>query len=121
MPRIVLTVNPVTQEDIERGILSVLKQNLKGVSVPGLCREHGLSQVLFLSWRAQSVGFRGRLVAWTDERTVFRKHRRTDTLFNAHLIAKLMPSILKMENTSGKAVSDLSAVARSDRAAGGGV
>ncbi|MEE4295554.1 MAG: hypothetical protein V2J20_02925 [Wenzhouxiangella sp.] len=29
MPRSALTVNPVTQEDIERGILSVLKKTKK--------------------------------------------------------------------------------------------
>jgi len=33
-------------------ILSILKQNESGVSVPDLCREHGMSSACFDQWRA---------------------------------------------------------------------
>ena len=34
-------------------ILSILKQNENGVSVPDLCREHGMSTAMFYKWRAK--------------------------------------------------------------------
>lgn len=37
-------------------ILAILKQNEHGVSVPDLCREHGMSQALFYRWRAKFGG-----------------------------------------------------------------
>jgi len=37
-------------------ILAILKQNEGGVSVPDLCREHGMSSVTFYKWRAKFGG-----------------------------------------------------------------
>jgi putative transposase len=37
-------------------ILAILKQNEDGVSVPDLCREHGMSNATFYKWRAKFGG-----------------------------------------------------------------
>ena len=37
-------------------ILAILKQNENGVSVPDLCREHGMSSAQFYKWRAKFGG-----------------------------------------------------------------
>ena len=37
-------------------IMAILKQNEHGVSVPDLCREHGMSSGLFYKWRAKFGG-----------------------------------------------------------------
>jgi len=37
-------------------ILAILKQNEGGVSVPDLCREHGMSSATFYKWRAKFGG-----------------------------------------------------------------
>jgi len=37
-------------------ILAILKQNESGVSVPDLCREHGMSSAMFYKWRAKLGG-----------------------------------------------------------------
>lgn len=37
-------------------ILAILKQNEAGVSVPDLCREHGMSSAQFYKWRAKFGG-----------------------------------------------------------------
>lgn len=37
-------------------ILAILKQNETGISVPELCREHGMSDATFYKWRAKFGG-----------------------------------------------------------------
>lgn len=37
-------------------ILAILKQNENGISVPDLCREHGMSSATFYKWRAKFGG-----------------------------------------------------------------
>lgn len=37
-------------------ILAILKQNENGVSVPDLCREHGMSSAQFYKWRSKFGG-----------------------------------------------------------------
>ena len=37
-------------------ILAILKQNESGISVPDLCREHGMSSAQFYKWRAKFGG-----------------------------------------------------------------
>ena len=37
-------------------ILAILKQNKSGVSVPDLCREHGMSDATFYKWRSKFGG-----------------------------------------------------------------
>ena len=34
-------------------IIAILKQNESGISVPNLCREHGISSASFYKWRAK--------------------------------------------------------------------
>ena len=34
-------------------IMAILKQNENGISVPDLCREHGMSTAMFYKWRAK--------------------------------------------------------------------
>ena len=37
-------------------IMAILRQNENGVSVPDLCREHGMSTAMFYKWRAKFGG-----------------------------------------------------------------
>ncbi len=37
-------------------IIAILKQNESGVSVPDLCREHGMSQASFYKWLSKYGG-----------------------------------------------------------------
>ena len=37
-------------------IMAILKQNENGVSVPDVCREHGMSTAMFYKWRAKFGG-----------------------------------------------------------------
>lgn len=37
-------------------IMAILKQNQQGVSVPDLCREHGMSSAEFYNWRSKFGG-----------------------------------------------------------------
>lgn len=37
-------------------IIAILKQNEDGVSVPDLCREHGMSSASFYKWRSKFGG-----------------------------------------------------------------
>ena len=43
-------------------ILSILKQHEQGMSVPDLCREHGMSSALFYKWRAKFGGMDASMV-----------------------------------------------------------
>jgi putative transposase len=36
--------------------LAILKQNESGMSVPDLCREHGMSSACFYQWRSKYGG-----------------------------------------------------------------
>lgn len=45
-----------TSKYTDTQILSILKQNALGVSVPELCREHGMSDATFYKWRAKYGG-----------------------------------------------------------------
>ena len=40
----------------ESQILAILKQNENGMSVPELCREHGMSSAMFYKWRSKFGG-----------------------------------------------------------------
>ena len=45
-----------TSKYSDQQIISILKQNEEGTSVPDLCREHGMSSALFYKWRAKYGG-----------------------------------------------------------------
>ncbi|HBF08644.1 MAG TPA: IS3 family transposase, partial [Gammaproteobacteria bacterium] len=46
----------------ESQIMAIIKQNERGVSVPDLCREHGMSSALFYKWRAKYGGMDASLI-----------------------------------------------------------
>ena len=48
-------------------ILSILKQAEKGVPVPELCREHGMSNASFYKWRAKFGGMDASMMARLKE------------------------------------------------------
>ena len=48
-------------------IMAILKQNEEGVSVPGLCREHGMSSASFYKWRSKYGGMDASLMARMKE------------------------------------------------------
>lgn len=48
-------------------ILSILKQNEAGVSVPDLCREHGMSNATFYQWRSKFGGMDASLMKLMKE------------------------------------------------------
>lgn len=58
-------------------ILSILKQNEEGVSVPDLCREHGMSSAQFYKWRSKFGGMDAsmmkRMKALEDENRRLKK------------------------------------------------
>ena len=48
-------------------ILSILKQAENGITVPELCREHGMSSATFYKWRAKYGGMDASLMARMKE------------------------------------------------------
>ena len=48
-------------------ILSILKQAEKGVPVPELCREHGISSATFYNWRSKYGGMDSSLMTRLKE------------------------------------------------------
>lgn len=59
-----------TSKYTDTQILSILKQNEHGVSVPELCREHGMSDATFYNGVQSSVAWMPRLWnAWKSLRT----------------------------------------------------
>jgi putative transposase len=48
-------------------ILGILKQAEAGAPVPGLCREHGMSNATFYKWRAKYGGMDASLMARLKE------------------------------------------------------
>lgn len=48
-------------------ILSILKQAENGISVPDLCREHGMSRATFYKWRSKYGGMDASLMARMKE------------------------------------------------------
>ncbi len=48
-------------------ILAILKQAESGISVPQLCREHGMSSATFYKWRAKYGGMDASMMARLKE------------------------------------------------------
>lgn len=48
-------------------ILAILKQAENGISVPELCREHGMSSAAFYRWRAKYGGMDASMMARMKE------------------------------------------------------
>ena len=51
----------------ESQIMAILKQNEGGVSVPDLCREHGMSNAQFYNWRSKYGGMDASLMTRMKE------------------------------------------------------
>ena len=51
-----------TSRFTESQIVAILKQNEAGVSVPDLCREHGMSSAQFYKWRSKYSGVDASLI-----------------------------------------------------------
>ena len=58
-------------------IMAILTQNEAGSSVPGLCREHGISQASFFKWRTKfgcmDASLMKRMKELEDENRRFKK------------------------------------------------
>jgi len=48
-------------------IIAIMKQNEDGISVPDLCREHGMSNATFYKWRAKFGGMDASLMKEVKE------------------------------------------------------
>jgi len=48
-------------------IIAILKQNEDGISVPDLCREHGMSNATFYKWRVKFGGMDASLMKEVKE------------------------------------------------------
>ena len=60
-------------------ILAILKQNESGISVPDLCREHGMSSATFYKWRAKYGGMDASLMKRMKELEV--ENRRLKKMY----------------------------------------
>lgn len=60
-------------------IMSVLKQAEGGLSVPELCREHGISSATFYKWRAKFGGMDASMMA--EMKTMQDENRRLKKMF----------------------------------------
>ena len=48
-------------------IMAILKQEKNGLTVPDICREHGISMATFYKWRAKFGGMDASLIARMKE------------------------------------------------------
>ncbi|GAA6139740.1 hypothetical protein NBRC116583_34870 [Arenicella sp. 4NH20-0111] len=55
-------------------IIAILKQNEDGVSVPDLCREHGMSNATFYKWQAKFGGMYASLMKRMKELEAENRH-----------------------------------------------
>ena len=70
-------------------IMAILKQNQQGVSVPDLCREHGMSSAQFYNWRSKFGGMDASMMKRLKEleeetETTLRKAARVNTRAARH-------------------------------------
>ena len=55
-------------------ILAILKQNERGIGVPELCREHGMSSAQFYKWRSKFGGMDASMMKRLKEREAENQH-----------------------------------------------
>ena len=77
-------------------ILAILKKNERGVSVPDLCREHGMSSVQFYKWRAKFGGLDASMMKSPKE--LEDENRRLKKMY----AEKRLMSLLRREAPEGK-------------------
>ena len=82
-------------------IMALLKQNQSGVSVPDLCREHGMSDATFYNWRAKFGGMVASLMKRLKE--LEEENQRLKKMYaEEKLIAEIEREAIEK---SGKAIS----------------
>lgn len=75
-------------------ILAILKQNEAGVSVPDLCREHGMSSGTFYKWRAKFGGMDASLMKRMKE--LEAENRRLKKMYaEERLVAEIRKEALE--------------------------
>ena len=78
----------------ESQILSILKQNENGVSVPDLCRQHGISSASFYKWRSKYGGMDASLLKRLKE--LEDENRRLKKMYaEERLVAEIRQEIIE--------------------------
>lgn len=68
-----------TSRFTETQILGILKQAESGLSVPELCRQHGMSDASFYKWRAKYGGMDASMIA--EKKALEDENRRLKRMF----------------------------------------
>lgn len=68
-----------TSRFTETQILGILKQAESGLSVPELCRKHGMSDASFYKWRAKYGGMDASMIA--EKKALEDENRRLKRMF----------------------------------------
>ncbi len=68
-----------TRRFTETQILGILKQGAVGISVPELCRQHGMSDASFYKWRAKYVGMDASMIS--EKKALEDENRRLKRMF----------------------------------------
>lgn len=63
----------------ESAIIKILKQAEGGVSVPELCRQHGMSNASFYKWRSKFGGMDASMIA--DMKSISEENRRLKRMY----------------------------------------
>lgn len=68
-----------TSRFTETQILGILKQSAGGISVPELCRQHGMSDASFYKWRAKYGGMDASMIS--EKKALEDENRRLKRMF----------------------------------------
>jgi putative transposase len=68
-----------TSRFTETQILCILKQAAGGISVPELCRQHGMSDASFYKWRAKYGGMDASMIS--EKKALEDENRRLKRMF----------------------------------------
>ena len=68
-----------TSRFTETQILGILKQAAGGISVPDLCRHHGMSDASFYKWRAKYGGMDASMIS--EKKALEDENRRLKRMF----------------------------------------
>ena len=75
-------------------ILAILKQNESGISVPDLCREHGMSSATFYKWRSKFGGMDASLMKRLKE--LEAENKRLKKMYaEERLIAEIRQEVIE--------------------------
>ena len=68
-----------TKQFTEAKIMHILQQAEKGIKVPDLCREHGMSSASFYKWRAKYSGMDASKIA--EMKSMAAENRRLRAMY----------------------------------------